>query len=355
MRKVSVIGAGHVGSTVAYALLLRNVCADLSLVDLDVKKAEGNGLDLEHCQQFLPPFKLTSGSSYSLCKNASVVVITASTQQPWKTSRYDLLEQNSTIIKEIMQKIYKYAPNAVVVITTNPVDAITQVAINCSKYPETKIFGTGTALDTARLNQRLARHYNISTQDVHAHVLGEHGDSSFVAWSGARIGKTAVGSMSKTEQDLLQELFIQTQNTGKTIISQIGHTSFAIGIVTAELVRAVLNDSNEIFPVSTMVRDYCGIRDVSMSIPCMIGKNGIAKQLPLSLTKVEQTSLARSAETIRACGSHAVGLRTTDEVPSVTSGTDPKRALCRLKMRPWMMSDLRATKYNPQKPMRMLF
>ena len=195
--KVAIIGAGFVGSTAAYALLMDGATTEVALIDVNKEKAEGEAMDLQHGMQFVPHTKVTFGDSYKLCRNAEIVIISAGAHQKPGETRLDLVNKNSAILKEMIPKIVKNNKDCILLIVSNPLDVMTYMALKYSKFPKNRVFGSGTILDTARFRYHLGEYFDISPDSVHAYIMGEHGDSSFPVWSASSIGGVKISEMKK--------------------------------------------------------------------------------------------------------------------------------------------------------------
>ena len=299
MSKVAIIGAGFVGSTCAYALFIEGSANEIVLIDINKEKAKGEALDLVHGNLFTPYTKVNYGSSYKLVKDADVVVVTAGTHQKPGETRLDLTKTNAKITRNIIESIVKYNKNCIILMVTNPLDVLTYLALKWSKLPKQKVFGTGTTLDTARFRQLLGEYYEVNPTSVHAYILGEHGDSEFPVWSSANIAGIRLKDFKKYNKKKLEEMVKKTKNAAYEIINRKGSTYYAIGLVVRDIVKAILKNQHKIFPVSCKVDNYYGIKDICLSIPCVITKQGIKEKIHLHLDKKEQKQLRKSASVIK--------------------------------------------------------
>ncbi len=299
MSKVAIIGAGFVGSTAAYAMLIKNIANEIALVDPSGKKAEGEAMDLGQGLQFMTGTKITYCEKFSMCGAADIVIITAGAAQKPGETRLDLVNKNAAIFKEMIPEIAETAPDSIIMIVTNPVDIMTRIAIEYSGFPDSRVFGTGTTLDSARFRYLLGKHYDVSPSSVHAYIVGEHGDSEFPVWSRANIGGVLLRDHAGHDPGVMEDIFKQTRGAAYEIISRKGATYYAIGMVIAQLTDAIIRDKNEVFPVSVMLEDYYGESDVCLSIPAVIGRTGIKRKIPLPLDESEQKALHGSASTLR--------------------------------------------------------
>jgi L-lactate dehydrogenase len=297
--KVAIIGCGNVGATTAYALLLDGAITDLTLIDTNREKAEGILLDLEHSLPFTSYVKLNAGSDYALCSEADVVIVTAGKKQAEGETRLELIKANRAIFEDIIPKITKAAPNTILMIVSNPVDVLTYEAQRISGFPANRVFGTGTALDTSRLRFHISEKIQIHPHSIEAYILGEHGDTSFPVYSSANVSGKPLSTFDGFTQEVADECYANTKNAAYRIIHDVGYTCYSIATVARELIRNIFNDSHKVFPLSVNLNGYYGISDVSLSVPCVLGRNGIEEVIQVPLSASEQESLRKSAETLR--------------------------------------------------------
>jgi L-lactate dehydrogenase len=298
-QKVAIIGAGFVGSTAAYALFIDGVAEEIALIDIHKEKAKGEALDLVHGNLFTPYTKVRYGSSYSLCKGADIIVVTAGAHQKPGQTRLDLTKLNAKILKGIIDEIKKYNKSGIILMVTNPLDVLTYLATKWSKFPKRRVFGTGTTLDTARFRHLLGDYYKINPKSVHAYILGEHGDSEFPVWSSANIAGIRLKDYSKYDKKKLDKLYDKTKNAAYEIINTKGATYYAIGLAVKDIVKSILTDQHNVYPVSSLIENYYGVKDVCLSIPCVLGKKGIVEQIKIHLDDTEKKMLRKSAATIK--------------------------------------------------------
>ncbi len=296
--KVAIIGAGFVGSTAAYALFIDGVAEEIALVDVNKEKAKGEALDLVHGNLFTPYTKVKYGSSYKLCKDADIIVITAGAHQKPGDTRLDLTKTNAKILKSIITGIKEYNKTAIILLVANPLDVLTYLALKWSKFPKNRVFGTGTTLDTARFRHLLGDYYNINPRSVHAYILGEHGDSEFPVWSSANIAGIRLKDFDKYNKKELDKLFIKTKNAAYEIINTKGATYYAIGLAVRDIVRSILTDQHKVYPVSSLIENYYGVNNVCLSIPCVLGRKGIIEKIKLHLDDNEKKMLKNSASVL---------------------------------------------------------
>lgn len=288
--KVSIIGGGHVGMSAAFAMLLKNTVRELVLFDRDADKMKGEQLEFQHSLTFLGTAKIVAAESYKDLENSDVVVFTAGRAQLPGESRLNLLKSNLEIIKEILPEVIKYSPESVILMVTNPVDILTFEASKLLKLPPGRIFGSGTSLDSARFRFHLSEFLEISPKNIHAYVLGEHGDSSF---------PVAISTMQDISSEKILEAFLKTKTAASTIIAAKGSTYYAIGVVINQLVSAILRDTKRVYPVSVPLTGEYGYQDVSISVPCVIGKNGVEKILEVQLSDEEKKLMDKSVKILK--------------------------------------------------------
>lgn len=297
--KVSIIGAGFVGSTAAYALLIDGIASEIALIDIIKEKVEGEAMDLQHGLQFKPNVKVSFGTSYQLCKDAEIVVITAGAHQKPGQTRMELVAKNAAILQEMIPQIVRYNDSCILLVVTNPLDVLTYLTLKYSNFPRNKVFGSGTILDTARFRYLLGKYFEVSPNSVHAYILGEHGDSSFPVWSTANIAGTNLKYFPKYNKKALDTIFTQTKNAAYEVVARKGATYYAIGLGVAKIVEAVLSDQNEVLALSTYLDNYHGIRDVCLSVPSIVNRDGIKEQIRMPLNSLENRQLQKSASLIR--------------------------------------------------------
>jgi L-lactate dehydrogenase len=302
-RTVGIVGTGNVGTAAAYAIFNQGFASEILLLDQDTRRAEGEAMDLMHGQQLVG--RITCRAvDYPALSNAQIIVLAAgASQKSPDETRLDLLRRNAEIFREIIIQLDKHAPNAILVVATNPVDVLTYICQELSSRPGRRILGTGTLLDTARFRALLGRHYGVDPRSVHAYILGEHGDSEVPIWSNATIGgqdihgRTVLGTDWDT--DTMQGIFEQARDAAYEIIARKGHTDTAIGVVIARIVRAVLEDQQNVLPVSTRPEGAYGIDDVCLSVPCVVGLEGMEKRVDPELSDDEREALRASAKALR--------------------------------------------------------
>ncbi len=303
-RKGVIIGAGQVGLACAYSLLIQNTLDELVLVDINREKLEGEVMDLLHGSPFLEPTVIKAGSlADGIADNADVVIITAGSKRLTGETRLDLMQRNSELFKNLIPEVVKHCPDAILLIVTNPVDVMTYISLQLSGLPNTSVIGSGTVLDTARFRYLLAEKLQLDSRNLHAYIIGEHGDSEVPVWSKVNISGMHLceGGLEKSttaQQEFLDQIFEQVKKAGQEIIKRKGATSYAIGLGVTDIVKAILRDQNRIFTVSSLVEDFYGIKDVCLSLPTVINRRGVDRKLNLTLTETELKQLKKSSEVL---------------------------------------------------------
>ena len=302
--KIAIIGAGKVGSTFAFSLLISGIAREIVLIDKNESLAIGECMDLNHAISFVHPTKIYAGG-YEGCKDADIVVITAGANQKPDQTRTDLVQKNVEIFKEIIPSIIRYTTTAFLLVVTNPVDILTYVTLKLSGFPPNKVIGSGTVLDTARLKYMISEYAKVDTANIHAYIIGEHGDTELPVWSNATIGGMDVQKYCSDYAQLgnvkeeLKELFEKVRNSAYEIIKLKGATNYSIALALVKITRSILRNENSILPVSTLITDYYGINDVCISIPSIVNKNGVEQYVRLDLSEEEQELFKHSANTLK--------------------------------------------------------
>lgn len=297
--KVSIVGCGNVGATMAYAMLLDGTPTDLTIIDISADKAHGLLLDLEHSLSFTPFTKLESSGDMSAVAGSSLVVITAGARQKEGETRLDLIAKNRAIFEDIIPKIAKAAPDALLLIVTNPVDVLTYEAIKLSGFPAGRVFGSGTLLDTARFQFHISEKLQVHPSSVNAFILGEHGDSSFPVYSSADVAGKPLRDIEQFTDAVQDECYEETKTAAYRIINDQGYTCYSISTAVLQIMQAIFEDSHKVFPLSTMLNDYYGYSDVCLSVPCVLGRDGIESVVHVPLDEEEQKNLKISVETLQ--------------------------------------------------------
>lgn len=301
--KIAVIGAGFVGSSFAYSLMIHGLVSEIVLIDADKKRAQGEAMDLNHGVSFVRPVRVWAGD-YPDCQDADIIVIAAGLAQKPGQSRLELVTSNVGVLKQIIPKIKEYNRDGIIVIATNPVDLMTYAALKLSGFPSKRVIGSGTILDTSRLRYVLGEKFRVDPRNIHAYIIGEHGDSELPAWSltsiaGTRLKEYSEGNGQRLDNEQLNKIFEQVKNAAYEIIELKGRTYYAIGLGLTRIVESIIRDENAILTVSSLLRNYYGINDICLSVPTIVNKNGIREALKLPLTEEEISKLQSSASTLK--------------------------------------------------------
>ena len=301
--KVAVVGAGRVGSTLAYTLASSGVAREIVVIDANRSRAEGEAMDIAQAVPFYAPVSVKPGGLADAA-GAAVTVIAAGAAQREGESRPALLARNADVLRGIVTEVVRANPEGLLLIATNPVDALTFAALRLSGLPPAKVFGSGTVLDTARLRAELSAHYGVDARNVHAYVLGEHGDSELVAWSGASLANVQLHEycrltgMSCTGEDMAA-IAARVRDAAREIIRRKGATNFAIAAALTRIVEAVVRDQSSVLTVSTLVDGHYGIHGVCLSLPAIVDRSGIRRVLPIPLSEGEIARLRLSADAVQ--------------------------------------------------------
>ena len=308
--KVVLVGTGFVGMSMAYAMLNRGGVNELILIDIDKDKTIGEEMDLSHGLPFAPQKMVIKAGDYDECKDAEVVVITAGIAQKPGQTRLELTETNTKIMKSITKSIMASGFNGVIVVASNPVDIMTYVVAKVSGLPKNKVIGSGTVLDTARLRYLMAEYLNVSSKNIHAYVMGEHGDSSFVPWNHAYVGCKKISDVMKDNNqpmDDLEKIHKDVVNAAYEIINKKKATYYGIGVALSRLVKAILEDEHGILTVSAYLKDgEYGQDDIYIGVPAIICSDGIREVVNLDLTDEEQAKLDESCKIIKEMRANSI-------------------------------------------------
>ncbi|GAA1469112.1 L-lactate dehydrogenase [Microbacterium thalassium] len=302
--KLTVVGAGSVGASVAYASLIRGSARHVALYDINASKAEAEVLDLAHGTQFTGSSDIIGGADISCVEGSHVVVITAGAKQNPGQTRIELAGVNAGIMKKMMPQLLEVAPDAIYVIVTNPCDVLTVLSQEATGLPPERLFASGTVLDTSRLRWKLGQRAGVSPSSVHAYIVGEHGDTEFPLWSHATIGTvpildwvTPAGDKMTVEE--LDQIAIDVRDAAYKVIQGKGATNYAIGLSSARIVEAILGDQNAVLPVSPVLHDFHGISNVALSVPSIVNAKGAHPIYETTFSPSEMGLLRRSADALR--------------------------------------------------------
>jgi L-lactate dehydrogenase len=302
-NKVGLIGTGMVGASFAYSLMQSGVANELVLIDADAMRAEGEMMDLNHGLPFVRPMRILAGS-YSDLADADVIVICAGIGQRPGQSRLELLKTNAGIFQTILTEVAKVNQDAIIIVATNPVDILTQISARIVGLERCRVLGSGTALDTARLRYMLGAHYGVDSRSVHAYIVGEHGDSELPLWSlaniaGVRLADFVGANGQGYDQAALDQIFIQTRNAAYEIIQRKKATYYAIGLGLLAIVESVLRNQHTVMTVSSPLTGQYGVSDISISMPAIVGRNGVEEVLTLPMSPSELAAFQDSAKTLK--------------------------------------------------------
>jgi L-lactate dehydrogenase len=303
-NKIAIVGAGGVGATVAYACMIRGIGKQFALYDIDPKKVKSQTLDLTHGLQFTAMANIEGSDDIAVCKDAHVVVITAGAKQRPGVRRMDLAENNAAILKQLIPALMKVAPNAILLLVTNPVDVITYIAQKLSGLPRQRVMGSGTVLDSSRFRFLIAKRLKIAVQNVHAYIAGEHGDSEVPLWSSATVANIPLHEWAVMHHGKLSvmdrtQIYQEVRTAAYQIVVGKGATHYAIGLATAKILEAILHDENRILPVTSLIEDFRGIGNVCLSLPSIVNRDGVEPPLPIPMNAAEEAGLRNSAATIQ--------------------------------------------------------
>ncbi|PIR63399.1 MAG: L-lactate dehydrogenase [Candidatus Pacebacteria bacterium CG_4_9_14_3_um_filter_40_12] len=298
-NKISIIGCGNVGMTAAYSILHKGDVDELVLFGRNKQALIGEELDLEHGLSFLSTAKITAADTFDALEGSDVIVYTAGAAQKPGETRLDLTKKNVAILEGMIPEIVKHAPDAVILIVANPVDILTYKAYVAAGLPKGRIFGSGTTLDTARFRFHLSQFMNVHPRSIHAYVLGEHGDHSFPALSNANIGGQNLNEFPNFTEEKALRSYQKARTAAYKIIESKGATYYAIGADISSIVSTILKDKRSVLAVSIPLHNYYGLNGVALSVPCIVGRNGVEQVLKANLSSHEQKLLQRAAAALK--------------------------------------------------------
>lgn len=301
-RKAAIIGCGFVGAASAFALMESGLFTEIVLIDRNREKAEGEALDISHGLPFAKPMQIYAGD-YADISDAAIIVVTAGAGQEPGETRLDLVKKNVGIFKSVIPEIAAINKKGIMLIVANPVDILTYAAKQLSGFPENRVFGSGTTLDTARLKYLLGQHLHVDSRSVHAFIIGEHGDSEIAAWSSANISGIPLRNFCElnghtSHEEAMREIGEGVKNSAYHIIEKKGATYYGIAMSVRRICEAIVRDEKTILPVSSIQHDNHGISGIALSMPAIVGKDGIEGTVPISLNRQEEEALQHSAETL---------------------------------------------------------
>ncbi|MFA6845979.1 MAG: L-lactate dehydrogenase [Sphaerochaetaceae bacterium] len=306
-NKITIIGSGSVGATIAYTMTVTGLASEIVMIDINVEKSLGEALDIRQGTPFCSPVSIFAGT-YEDAENSDIVIITSGVARKPGQTRLDLAQTNVDIMKSIMPEITKHAPDAIYILVANPVDILTYQFYKYSGLPANHIFGSGTILDTARLRARLAEYYHINQQNVHAYVFGEHGDSSFIPWSLANISNIPIDKYASclNNKDQMvpplvhEEVESYIRKSGGKIIARKGATFFAVAVSVCHICKCIFCGTDSTLSVSSMANGEYGVSDVCLSTLTVVGRDGIKGKLSAPMTDIEIMALQHSAECLKS-------------------------------------------------------
>jgi L-lactate dehydrogenase len=303
MSKISVVGAGAVGTATAYALLIKEVASDIVLFDIATEKVEAEVLDLAHGTLFTGFSRISGGSDIKVTADSDLIIVTAGAKQKPGQTRLDLAGTNLEILKQLLPALLAQSPNAIFMLVTNPCDVLTVVAQKITGLAPNRIFSSGTVLDSARLRWVIAERFKVSNNSVHAYIVGEHGDSEFALWSQTRIGPVPITEWELSPgvvitQQELDQMALDVKNAAYKVIAGKGATNYAIGLSASRIAQAILQDSNDVMSVSTVLENYQGVSGVALSVPTIVNRTGATRAVEVPMTKAEHTKFLASAKAI---------------------------------------------------------
>ncbi len=304
--KVVIVGAGMVGTSIAYSIMNQSICGEIVVIDINEKKAMGEALDMMHAMEFMNHKTIVRSGTYADCMDADSVIITASVPMNSNLSdRMELLAKNKNIMKVIVESVMASGFNGILLIVSNPVDVMTYYAWKISGLPHEKVIGSGTTLDTARLHYYIAKTVDVSPSSVHAYVIGEHGDSEMIAWSTATIGGKDIDNVFKDNVSRIgdnpYERFLEdVKNAGWDVFTKKGNTSYGIAASVTGILKSILYDENKVFPVSVYLNGEYGVNDCYISVPTIINNEGAKEIVELHLTEEENAKFKKSCDILKS-------------------------------------------------------
>ncbi|MEQ8196683.1 MAG: L-lactate dehydrogenase [Clostridiaceae bacterium] len=301
--KISIIGAGFVGSTAAYALMINGLASEIVIVDINKEKAEAEAMDLSHGAAFVKAVDVKAGN-FEDTKNSDVVIITAGVGQKPGETRLEIINKNIPVFKSIIPEIIKYSPKTILLVVSNPVDILTYITYKISGLPANRVIGSGTVLDTSRFKYMLSDHFKIDARNVHTYIIGEHGDSEIAAWSltniaGASADEYCRKMCKKCDGSFKEEIPEKVKKAAYEIINKKGYTNYAVGLAINRIVEAIIRDENSILTVSSLFKGQYGLDDIYLAIPTIVNREGAKQILEVALSDEEQGKLEISAHILR--------------------------------------------------------
>ena len=302
-NKISIIGAGFVGSTTAFALMNDDIASEIVIVDINKEKAEGEAMDLYQGNVFVSPVNIIAGD-YPDTKDSDIVIITAGLAQKPGETRLDLVNRNIEIYKQLIPSIVEYNPDAILLVVSNPVDILTQVTYELSGFPANRVIGSGTVLDTARFQSALSKKFGVDARNIHASIIGEHGDSEIATWSLTTIAGLTIEQYCRNmgiefNQEMADEITHGVKTAAYEIINRKGYTNYAVALAITRIVKSILRNENSILTVSSLLDGAYGIKGVYTSVPTVVGRTGTKNNVEVPYSSNEVDALRESAELLR--------------------------------------------------------
>ncbi|MBZ9687156.1 L-lactate dehydrogenase [Clostridium estertheticum] len=303
-NKISIIGAGFVGSTTAFALMTSGLASEIVIVDINKEKAEGEAMDLSHGAPFVRPIDITSGE-YSDTKDSDIVIITAGIGPKPGDSRLTCISKNLKIFQSIVPEVVKFSPDSILVVVSNPVDILSYMTYKLSGFPSDRVIGSGTVLDTSRFKYMLGQHFEVDPRNIHTYIMGEHGDSEIATWSltsiaGMNVDEYCDTCAKKCGGELKLNIYNDVKQAAYNVIEKKGATYYAVALAIKRIVEAILSNENSILTVSSMLKGEYGIQDVYMGVPTIIGRQGVKKTLQVKLSEDESAQLIESSKVLKS-------------------------------------------------------
>ena len=303
-NKISIIGAGFVGSTTAFALMTGGLASEIVIVDINKDKAEGEAMDLSHGASFVRPIDITSGE-YADTKDSDIVIITAGIGQKPGETRLDCITKNLKVFKSIVPEVVKYSPNSILLVVSNPVDILTYITYKLSGFPSHRVIGSGTVLDTSRFKYLLSQHFEIDARNIHTYIMGEHGDSEIATWSltsiaGMNVDEYCDICLKNCGGELKDNIYEEVKEAAYKVIEKKGATYYAVALAIKRIVEAILRNENSILTVSSLLKGEFGIDEVYMGVPTILGRDGVKKILQVTLNAEESKQLIDSSKVLKS-------------------------------------------------------
>ena len=307
IQKAAVIGCGFVGSSIAFALSQTGTFSELVLLDVNKDKAQGEAMDLSHGLPFARPMTIRAGDYPDLAECALIIITAGANQKPGET-RLDLVHKNVAILRSILSQVVRYNREAILLIVSNPVDVLTYAAQKLSGLPEGQVMGSGTVLDTARLKYLLSRYLKVDSRSIHALVVGEHGDSELALWSGANVSGVDLPHFCALRgltdaPERLEQIFADVRDSAYEIIDKKGATYYGIAMAVTRIAQAIVRDEHSVLPVSAALHGFCGVEDLCMSVPTIVGRRGAEAVLEIGMDESERARFSASAAALKEVAS----------------------------------------------------